>query len=199
MPASGSASRRQWSSRRNHLGRWRYNVRGFFWRSWMIQKSATCIWWKINWEMIELFSNVGFPNLLSSHFISRYVFDCSLSLYVEIYAACDWTFSRLWAPSLLCRYRSAGGELGRAPCHTDERLCPTGQSVSRKILKVLDFIGSPSGYFRYDKPGLVNDQFERKAKLALNPLVWSFLRSTHGIQKVLFHCLVFLKKQPILF
>lgn len=131
--------------------------------------------------------------------VCLWLLSLSLSLYVEIYAACDWTFSRLWAPSLLCRYRSAGGELGRAPCHTDERLCPTGQSVSRKILKVLDLIGSPSGYFRYDKPGLVNDQFERKAKLALNPLVWSFLRSTHGIQKVLFHCLVFLKKQPILF
>ncbi len=71
--------------------------------------------------------------------VCLWVFDLflSFSLYIEIYATCDWTSSRLWAPSLLRRYRSAGGEPGRAPCHTNERLCPTGQSASRKILKVL--------------------------------------------------------------
>ena len=91
--------------------------------------SSQILGFQIFWAPI---SSQGMSLISFSLFLSL-----SLSTYFEIYAMCDWTSSSLWAPSLLRRYRSAGGEPGRAPCHTNERLCPTGQSASRKILKVL--------------------------------------------------------------
>lgn len=197
MPASGSASRRQWSARRNRLGRWRYYMRGFFWRSWMIQKSATwCIWCSRNdWTLLKCWVSKSFE--LPLH-LKVCLWSLSLSLYVEVYAACDWTFSRLWAHCCVV--------IGQPVVNLEEPLAtPTkgyvlqaSPSAERfwKCWISLDLHVDSSGMISQD--WLMISLNARQSWLSIH---WCdlFSRSTHGIRKVLFHCLVSLKKQPILF